>query len=64
MDKLHKEVATERYEMIINHILKGNLPVSHHVKVMLQDSSDDFYLFEAHCTCGWWDHWDERVSDW
>ena len=70
MDKLHKEVATERYEMLIRHAIKEP-KISHdtlgHKLIfgMIDSGRDGYFLFEVRCfTCGWWDHWDERKSDW
>lgn len=72
MDDLHKEVATERYEMLVKHaLLKNNHGGRGHNLLFGYgtsgelDETEDHFLFEVRClTCGWWDHWDERKSDW
>ncbi len=68
MDELHKMVATSRYEMLVNHTLKGHtLEVSLVESVRPNVDNIDFHLIEVQCqtpSCNWWDHWDERKSDW
>ena len=66
MDQEHKEVAAERYAMLVSHVIKH-----HRVDVRLIESvrpnvdNIDFHLLEAHCyNCEWWDHWDEKKEDW
>ncbi len=64
MDKLHQEVATERYEMLVRHVLNANM-AGHAVTFRLHDETEDYWVFEVRCkVCDWWDHWDERKSDW
>ncbi len=69
MDKEHKEVAAERYAMLVSHTLKG-----HTLEVSLVEpgrpnvDNIDFHLIEIRCihddpSCDWWDHWDERKGD-
>ncbi len=64
MDKPHQEVAAERYDMLVRHVL--NAPMAGHtLKFFLFDQTEDHFVFEVGCTvCDWWDHWDERKSDW
>ena len=62
-DKLHVEVATERYDMLVRHVL--NAPMAGHAVTFRLTSEDDtHYQFEVRCWCDWWDHWDERKEDW
>lgn len=68
MDKEHKEVAAQRYEMLVKHTLKGHtLEVSLVESVRANVDNIDFRLIEIMCrtpSCRWWDHWDERHEDW
>ncbi len=65
MDKEHREVAAERYAMLVSHTLKGH---TLEVRMVPEGTPNvdniDFHLMDVRCTtCGWWDAWDERKGD-
>lgn len=56
---IDKDVAAERYEMLLNHALLHDGAGA--VATFLMSEDPEFYLFEVACEmCDWWDHWDER----
>ena len=63
-DKPHVEVAAERYDMLVRHVL--NAPMAgHSITFRLEEETDTHYQFTITCgVCLWWDGWDERKEDW
>lgn len=61
---------SERYEMMIGHIVRHPEEDRGPMEVLVIDEDKDpsgFYQIEVRCTvdiCDWWDHWDERKEDW